>query len=516
VLVAVVAIGVLAYEAVGLDRSHRAVAENVLRDYSAFAADQFSRLASERLTALTRRILAPVACGASTGLRQAASVGRVASASANAGSSCANPAGVEGFFELDGGTRQVAFTAGDVAPAIRDTITGLPLKGPAGLLLLPFGNDGRVVGYWHQASPGAKPYIAGFVAAVALLRPVFDDIVQNERLLPGSLAGAAQNRRFLAIDVRDDRGMSIYRSGEPHAPASATRHLGTGDGNMEVRLGINEAAAGRLIIGGVPQSRLPMLVSLLAVAVGLLSIGGWQAYREHRMARMRVDFVRSASHELKTPLAQMRLFAETLQLGRVRSWSEVVRSLDFLDQQTRRLSHLVDNLLTFAHGGRRRRARIEALDLATFVPEVARGFQPIMDSLGQTLAVEIGDAAVVRADREWLTQVVLNLLDNATKYGPSGQTVLIRAVRHVDAARISVEDQGPGVPPGERQRIFEPFVRLGRDHERRSGGTGIGLAVAAELMTAMAGRIWAAESPNGARFMVELPLAEAGDARYVA
>jgi signal transduction histidine kinase len=511
--VVVASIGVLAYQAVGLDRSHRAVAEGVLRDYSAFAADQFSRLAAERVKTLTRTILEPVACGSSARVRHAAAVHRTVVATGAATTSCANPVAIDGFFEADAGTGQLVFTTGAVEKSIREAVANLAIEGGSGFRLLSGDGQPRVVGYWSDDIPGVQKHVVGFVAPVAILLPVFDDILDTERLLPGSLTEAAQNREYLSIDVRDALGRSVYGSGNDVATFASLRPVGSPQGNMQVRLGINNTAAERLIIGGVPRSRLPLLFSLLSVAVGLLAIGTWQVQRERRIARMRVDFVRSASHELRTPLAQIRLFTETLQLGRVRSWSEVLRSLAFVDQQSRRLSRLVENLMTFAHGGQQRRAHIEAIELGAFLSETTLAFQPIVETLGQQLRLDQGPACAVRADREWLTQVILNLLDNATKYGPTGQTIAIRVDCDGGQARIVVDDQGPGIPSKDRERIFAPFVRLSREHEQRTGGTGIGLAVAADLTTAMNGRIWADPAPIGARFIVALPAVEAIDAR---
>jgi signal transduction histidine kinase len=275
---------------------------------------------------------------------------------------------------------------------------------------------------------------------------------------------------------------------------------------MRVRVAINDTAADRLIIGGVPRSRLPALLALLAVSTSLLTIGAWQMHREQRLARMRVDFVRHASHELRTPLAQIRLFTDTLQLGRVRSWSEVVRSLAFVDQQTRRLARLVENLMAFAQRGNQRRAALEPIELGAFLEETVRAFQPIARANGQALRAEPTDRRMVAADRDWLTQIVLNLLDNATKYGPKGQTITLRVESDARRARIMVEDEGPGVPSSARKRIFAPFVRLSREQEQRTGGTGIGLAVAADLAAAMHAGIWADECADGARFVVVLPV----------
>jgi signal transduction histidine kinase len=501
---AVGSIGVLAYQAVGLDRSHRAVAESVLRDYSAFAADQFSRLAAERVTALAKTILAPVACGESAQARRLAAVDR------SQASSCANPTVVDGFFEADAATGRIVFTTGAVDTSVHEAAERLAIDRPFGFGLASNNGQPRVVGYWSDAVPGTEKNVVGFIAPASILRPVFDEIIKGERLLPGLLIEPAQNQDYLTIDVRDTQGRSVYRSREHAGAFASDRPVGAPHGNMQVRLTINDAAAGRLIIGGVPRSRLPLLLSLLVVAVGLLAVGTWQVQRERRIAQMQVDFVRSASHELRTPLAQLRLFTETLQLGRVRSWSEVLSSMAFVDQQSRRLSRLVENLLTFAHGGQQRRAHLEPIELGAFLAETVRGFQPIVDAVGQDLRFEQGDSCVARGDREWLTQIVLNLLDNATKYGPKGQTITVRAECRDGQARIVIDDQGPGIPPEDRKRIFAPFVRLAREHERSTGGTGIGLAVATELTTAMNGTIWADDAPTGARLIVALPVAAAG------
>jgi signal transduction histidine kinase len=502
-VVAVGSIGVLAYQAVGLDRSHRAVAESVLRDYSAFAADQFSRLAAERVTALAKTILAPVACGESAQARRLAAVNRTQA------SSCANPTVVDGFFEADATTSRIVFTTGAIENSVPEVSERLAVERPFGFGLVSSNGPPRVVGYWSDAVPGTEKNVVGFIAPASILQPVFDEIVRNERLLPGLLIEPAQNREYLTIAVRDVHGTSVYRSGDDAGAFAIDRAIGSPRGNMQVRLAISETAASRLIIGGVPRSRLPLLLSLLVVALGLLAIGTWQIQRERRIAQMQVDFVRSASHELRTPLAQLRLFTETLQLGRVRSWSEVLSSMAFVDQQSRRLSRLVENLLTFAHGGQQRRARLEPIELGAFLSETGRGFQPIVDAVGQTLRLEPCAECAAVGDREWLTQVVLNLLDNATKYGPKGQTITVRAECHDGQARIVIDDQGPGIPPEDRKRIFAPFVRLSREHERSTGGTGIGLAVATELTTAMNGTIWADDAPTGARLIVALPIAAA-------
>ena len=500
-------ISVLAYQAVQLDRSHRTVADGVIRDYAGFAADQFTRLATSQIRSLTGTILEPIACRASSAARFSAAVKHIGSDIGKA--TCTHPRAVDGFFEIDPVTGTAEFTTGAIDDATRHAIARIPLDDSFNFQFLPGAGSPRIVGYLAGTMTGGEKRIVGFVAPAAIVQPIFDRILHDERLLPGSLTDPAQNRDYLTIDIADPSGQSIYRSGENASAFAAERVLGPAALGARVQLGINEAAAGRLIIGGVPHSRLPLFVSLLLLTAALLAIGTWQLQREHRLATMRVDFVRSASHELRTPLAQMRLFTETLQLGRVRSWSEVQRSLAFIDQQTGRLSRLVENLLTFARGGALRRGRREAIDLASFVADTAAGFEPVAAVLHHKMAVAVAEPCVAIADREWLTQIVLNLLDNAAKYGPPGQIITVTVSRGKGEARISVDDQGPGVPQRDRTRIFAPFVRLSREPEQRTGGTGIGLSVAAELIAAMNGRIWAEDAPTkGTRFVVTLPLAE--------
>jgi signal transduction histidine kinase len=120
--------------------------------------------------------------------------------------------------------------------------------------------------------------------------------------------------------------------------------------------------------------------------------------------------------------------------------------------------------------------------------------------------LEVG--VVVSVDRDALRQMLLNLLDNAVKYGPAGQVITIGTETTGDRVRIFVEDQGPGIPHEDRQRVWEPYVRLGRAAETATGGSGIGLAVVRELVSLHNGRTRAEGTPGGgARMVIELPMA---------
>jgi signal transduction histidine kinase len=226
-----------------------------------------------------------------------------------------------------------------------------------------------------------------------------------------------------------------------------------------------------------------------------------QLRREVRFARQRADFISGVSHELRTPLAQIRLFGETLLLGRVRSRDEARRAAEVIVQESRRLGQMVDNVLLFTRAGRQGAAiRWEPVDAAAVAADTVSAFRPQAASKQMTVDLEIGDIpGAVLADPNAMRQVLLNLLDNAVKYGARGQRIRVELQGTADELTLSVTDEGEGVPAGDRARIWEPFWRTPASAE---GGTGLGLAIVRELVGLHGGRVSVeAASPRGARFV---------------
>ncbi|HVG44814.1 MAG TPA: HAMP domain-containing sensor histidine kinase [Longimicrobium sp.] len=277
---------------------------------------------------------------------------------------------------------------------------------------------------------------------------------------------------------------------------------------------LRDAAADRLLIGGMPKGRLPFLLALLALAAGLTAVALVQLRRERELARLRADFVSGVSHELRTPLAQIRMFAETLRLGRVRSEAERQRSLDIIDQEARRLSALVDNVLLFSRAERRAvTLDRQPAELASLVHDAVETFAPLAAARRVVIAERLVEGVGASVDRGAFRQMLLNLLDNAEKYGPVGQTVEVGLERAGETARVWVRDAGPGIPPRDRGRIFAPFVRLTRDAESAVAGSGIGLAVVARLAEQHGGRVRVEDADGGgARFVIDLPAEAAAPA----
>jgi signal transduction histidine kinase len=285
-----------------------------------------------------------------------------------------------------------------------------------------------------------------------------------------------------------------------------------------VRASRGPGAQRRLVVRSGSGPRLALLGALAVVTAALAFVALAQLGREQELVRLRADFTSSVSHELRTPLAQIMLYGETLALGRARGEADRRAAAETIVREARRLMQMVENVLHVARAERRANGvRPTNVALAPLASEVAAGFAPLAAAANAAVVVALPGTLTARAEPAALRQVLLNLLDNAVRYGPAGQVVRVGGSAHGDAVRLWVDDEGPGVPPRDRERIWAPFVRLARDRiaESRTGdtarpGSGLGLAVVRDVVTLGGGRTWVEDAPGGgARFVVELP---AGDA----
>ncbi len=261
------------------------------------------------------------------------------------------------------------------------------------------------------------------------------------------------------------------------------------------------------------QARSLMLAVLLVGALGLVAAAAI-AYvvtgralvpiRQGFEAQRR--FVADASHELRTPAALIRANAEVLE--RERLVSDGGRDLlDDLIAEADRLGALVGDLLQLA-GWDATSLTIspEPLDVATVARDTVRGANALATEREVRLVVDAPEPAPASADRNRLVQLLLVLIDNAIDHSPAGGQVSVAVRRRGHEILLEVDDQGPGIPESDRERIFEPFTRLTGTTRHGSGGTGLGLAIARRIAEAHGGSISAATRPaGGARFTVSLP-----------
>lgn len=332
-------------------------------------------------------------------------------------------------------------------------------------------------------------------------------VMQTERALPPSVTGDLPADSLFSVTVASASGNPLYASPIRYSsPYRGSARLGTEFGDLALALELRPDLAGRLVIGGIPSSRTPLAIAMLGLSTLLAITALLQIRREYELIAIRSDFVSNVSHELRTPLSQILIFTELLKLGRLRSSADRDRSLDIIDQEVRRLIRLVENVLQFSPSGKnRRRIECENVRLDRVVHETLDAFRPLALARGATLLAELSPATSVRADQSALRQILLNLLDNAVKYGPREQTIRVSAERQNGRTRIVVDDQGPGIPVEDRERVWEGYFRLQRETRLAVAGSGIGLAVVRSLATEMGGKTWIEDADTGgARFVVEL------------
>jgi two-component system phosphate regulon sensor histidine kinase PhoR len=225
---------------------------------------------------------------------------------------------------------------------------------------------------------------------------------------------------------------------------------------------------------------------------------------------IRRTFVANVSHELRTPLTSVQAAAETLAEGALEDPENAREFLDTVLRSTGRMRALVDDLtdLSLIESGAIR-LHAEDLELAGVVSEAGESVSAQAAKRGVRILVEVPSGFYVRADRGRLMQIVLNLLDNAVKFGPEGGTVRVRAITGDGERRLLVEDEGQGIPPQDLGKVFHRFHRVDRGRSPGMGGTGLGLSIVKHLVRLHGGSVHAENREGGgARFVVVLPATE--------
>jgi signal transduction histidine kinase len=536
ILFAVALTGLLAYRAFEASRAQRQATENTLRDYAGFAAFQLKDFAMNRISGQHRRTFDSVVRSVATrGPLPPLGARMVATSVDQRRALCHCVDSVSFYYQVTFADSAVEGSPSPLATAanlrlIRDTVMAQAAghRDPPPIISAPARQgapisfqffvpivsrlDGRPYLFAHTLIVNASnaPVIAYGYAAPA--EAIFGEAVRgvlasrNQPVLPKTLIRAMAVDSILSVKVMDAKGQPLFAtSSDIDNRYAAIDSLDPAVGALRFEVSIKPEAAGRLIIGGLPRSRLPELLATAFVAVSLLGLLLFQFRRQEELGRLRDDFVSGVSHELRTPLAQIRLLAELLRMGKVPT-EDKDRSLRIIDQEARRLSFLVESILSFTRTKAGELSPVPT-DVATEIGEIVSGFEPLAQAQSVRLTARLEPGLTADVDRGALRQVLLNLLDNAVRYGPAGQRVTVTtAAVASDTWTLEVADEGPGIPPDERERIFAPYYRMQRDASGAIGGTGIGLAVVRQLVQQHGGevRVANASGGTGARFIVTL------------
>jgi signal transduction histidine kinase len=284
---------------------------------------------------------------------------------------------------------------------------------------------------------------------------------------------------------------------------------------MVVRLADSEEVAHRSLRNRVIYIAL-LGIFYVALALGVI-ITARSLYREARLNRLKTDFVSQVSHELRTPLTSIRMFIETLSMGRATSDEEVKACLALLSKESARLSEMIDRVLDWSRiEAGRKQYHLERVQVGEVVQRALQAFQAqrVADApnVHTDIRLECKPAPAVEVDVEAMIGVMVNLLQNAFKYSGNDKCITIRTRDDAHWAALEVEDNGIGIARSDRKRIFERFYRADDLLSRRTEGTGLGLAIAKRIVEAHGGKISVeSELGRGSRFIVLLPPARNSD-----
>jgi two-component system phosphate regulon sensor histidine kinase PhoR len=226
-----------------------------------------------------------------------------------------------------------------------------------------------------------------------------------------------------------------------------------------------------------------------------------------KLENTRKEFVANVSHELRTPLSIIKGYVETLLDGAREDPDVLVRFLQIIDKHTNRLTFLIEDLLTLSRLESGQIAlNCQALDLKPLVSRVLDDLNSSSSVKKITVQNQVPENLIAFADADRMHQVLMNLIDNAIKYGREEGLIVVTGNASEKGIEIAVRDNGPGIPPEARERVFERFYRIDKARAREQGGTGLGLAIVKHIVQSHGGKAWVESEPGkGAAFFFSLP-----------
>jgi signal transduction histidine kinase len=492
-------------------RSHERTVAATLADFSAFAAEGVAAELDWRFTSI---FLDQIALGRSAHYAWTAGDDGTEGVLPPARWAVPDEA-IPAHFSISEG--RVIARGGSLSPEDREWILGAvgehsrdvyPRPAPYAVLRDDGPEGPRTVVYRREEFYG-RVNIYGFLVNFEAFAPTYAQVLEDAAILPRSLDSQVDPADLLRVTLLfpQEDGVLFQGPGPPMDDPVQAEAFAAKAGRMAVRVELDAARARSLVPGGTARSSITLFVALAGLTIGLFGLAVVLLQRAARLTRLRETFVANVSHDLRTPLAQIRMFSETLLLGRMTDAGEQQRSLEIIRQQATNLGDLVDNIL-LASNREHVPLRPTSTDLNAAVSDTLDALRPYAEEKRARLLGSVAGASNAVLDAAALRRVLVNLVDNALKYGPDGQEVTVRLTNRDDFLDVVVEDQGPGVPRRDRLRVWERFRRI--DHPQRTiTGTGIGLAVVRDLAERHGGSVRLdAGTERGARVTVTLALGD--------
>jgi len=373
-----------------------------------------------------------------------------------------------------------------------------------------YGGQSYLLSYWQRTVDGKRWLVVAWHDIGRIVKDTLPTVYSE-----GTTLGADAKpvpAKASKVNVVDEEGRIIF--GPPLRSGEFTVGVRFPTTLYNWRLQVSPTASEELATRVQSRKSLELVfvtLSCIVIVAGVATILV-AAERQRRINALKTEFVANVSHELKTPLALVRMFGEMLQSGRVASAEKQKEYLDIIVGESERLSSLIENVLDFARVERGREAyEFAEGDVGEAVAGAAQVYRYRAEREKVQLQVEIEpDLPLARHDARAVQLAVINLLDNAIKYAPETEVVRVVLRREGDSVVLRVVDRGPGVPPEEQGRIFERFVRGARTASGegpRVRGSGIGLALVKHIAESHGGKAWVeSRAGEGATFVVTFPI----------
>ncbi len=250
------------------------------------------------------------------------------------------------------------------------------------------------------------------------------------------------------------------------------------------------------------------LAALSLVLAGGIALTYRNVTKEMALARLKSDFVSNVSHELRTPLSLIRLYAETLEMGRLTSPEKYQEYYCIIRKESERLTALINNILDFSRiEAGRKEYDFRETDMSELVHNTLDSYRYQLEQSGFQFEEKIDDVPPMRVDREAMARSLLNLVNNALKYSQDRKFIGVNLYRDNGSVKLEVVDQGIGIPQQEQQKIFEKFYRVGDPLVHNTKGSGLGLSLVRHIVQAHGGEVAVDSAPGqGSKFTIVLPV----------